>query len=235
MRHICYALHLHKCLHPDSLEHHAMEKCHVSINTAHAGPWEEQEFQIPSTKKMHPSIHITFPWNTMYPLACLGIIWNITHAIPSPPFLLAHFQFSHPLSWHWKTGDLTNSNLALTVSSFYFCSPLLLLISGRATVLLAHLAGKQHLILQHNLAPALQIIASGEMAPAWQKTQSCNTEFTTCNTAAIQAPGQTWNHILWPPYAQCSCPEAKFLIKSYSSSGSGSPSSLTDSEDMLLH
>lgn len=28
---------------------------------------------------------------------------------------------------------------------------------------------KQHLILQHNLAPSLQAIAAGEMAPAWQK------------------------------------------------------------------
>lgn len=139
------------------------------------------------------------------------------------PHLLSclHFQFSHPLSWHWKTGDLTNTNLALKVhhsvsAHHYFC-----LFLGRATILSAHLAGNQHLILQYNLAPVLQIIAAGEMAPAWQKTQSCNKEFTTHNTDAIEALGQTGHHIHWPPYAQCSCPEGKFLIKSYSSWGSG--------------
>lgn len=98
----------------------------------------------------------------------------------------------------------------------YFC-----LFLGRATVLSAHLAGKQHLILQHNLAPVLQIIAAGEMAPAWQKTQSCNTEFTTHNTNAIEALGQNGHHIHWSPHVQCNCPEAKFLIKSYNCWGSG--------------
>lgn len=170
---------------------------------------------------MYLSIHTTFPWNTILILACLGIIWNITHAIPSPPFLLAHTIFS-PATLYHDTGKqvitqtttlLLQSHLSISVHH-YFC-----LFLGRATVLSAHLAGKQHLILQHNLAPVLQIIAAGEMAPAWQKTQSCNTEFTTHSTDAIEALGQTGHCIHLPPYTQCSCPEAKFLIKSYNSWG----------------
>lgn len=188
MRHTCYALHLHKCLHPDSLGHHAVEKCHPSINTAQAGPQEEQELQIPSTKAVYFSTHTPFPWNTIYPLACPSVIWNMTHAISSPPFLFAHTIFTSATLYQ-DTGKQVSSQTAtlllqshLTISvHHYFC-----LFLERATILSAHLAGKQHLILQHNLAPALQIIAAGEMAPAWRKTQSCNTQFTTLNTDAMQ-------------------------------------------------
>lgn len=123
--------------------------------------------------------------NTVYCLACLGVIWNITHAINSAPFLLAHTVFSSATPYHTtgkrvtpKTATLLleshlTTSVEFTIAGIYFWEelpfyqPTLYCSDQRA--------GKQDLILQHNLAPILYSTAAGEMAPAWQKPQSCNT------------------------------------------------------------
>lgn len=131
---------------------------------------------------------LSHPWRQCmlaYRALFHGILYNPLHVwelsetshMPYPHLLyclLIPFSVQHPLPWHWKIGDLKNNNLALTVPSYYFCSPLLLLIFGKSYSSTSSPGRKTASDPPAYLAPVLQIIAAGEMAPAWQKTQSSN-------------------------------------------------------------
>lgn len=134
-------------------------------------------------------------------------MWNITHAINSALFLLAHTAFNSATLYHAigkqvtpKTAiSLLESHLTIsvefTIASIYFWEELPFY---QPTVYCSdQKAGKQYLILQHNLAPILYTTAAGETAPAWQKPQSCNTHKSDnpgCN--AVEALG--WTGALCP-------------------------------------
>lgn len=128
----------------------------VFNNIAQAGPWEEQEFQILSTKALEYRISLCISRNYLKHHAC--------HTLT--PFLLAHTIFSSATLYHDTRKQVTSQTATLHLQSHISISAHHHFGLFLERVLSAHLAGKQHLILQHNLAPVLQIIAAGEMAPA---------------------------------------------------------------------